>query len=122
MVPVILSIDAAAVGDAAESYKGLKFSNGPFLKPPFNVRSETPGNNHLYILCVSSGFLENFLYGFTGLRLTDQGLKPVYAPVLPPAWKSITIKNAKPDGQSYDFVVSRDEAGKVQLERRPAAL
>jgi len=122
MVPVILSIDAAAVGDAAESYKGLKFSNGPFLKPPFNVRSETPGNNHLYILCVSSGFLEIFLYGFTGLRLTDQGLKPVYAPVLPPAWKSITIKNAKPDGQSYDFVVSRDEAGKVQLERRPAAL
>jgi trehalose/maltose hydrolase-like predicted phosphorylase len=122
MVPVILSIDAEAVGDAEESYKRLKFSNGPFLKPPFNVRSETPGNNHLYILCVSSGFLENFLYGFTGLRLTDQGLKPVYAPVLPPAWKSITIKNAKQDGQSYDFVVSRDEAGKVLLERRPAAL
>ena len=56
------------------------------------------------------------------LYTSDQGLKPVYAPVLPPAWKSITIKNAKPDGQSYDFVVSRDEAGKVQLERRPAAL
>lgn len=122
MVPVILSIDASAVGDAEESYKRLKFSNGPFLKPPFNVRSETPGNNHLYILCVSGGFLENFLYGFSGLRLTDQGLKPVYAPVLPAAWKSITIKNAKQDGQPYDFVVSHDEAGKVQLERRPAAL
>lgn len=122
MVPVILSIDAAVAGDAEESYKRMKFSNGPFLKPPFNVRSETPGNNHLYILCVSGGFLENFLYGFTGLRITDRGLKPVYAPVLPPAWKSITIKNAKQDGRSYDFVVSRDEAGKVQMERRPAAL
>jgi hypothetical protein len=70
MVPVMLSIDASTVGDAAESYKWLKFSNGTFLKPPFNVRSETQGNNHLYILCVSSGFLENFLYGFTGLRFS----------------------------------------------------
>jgi protein-glucosylgalactosylhydroxylysine glucosidase len=120
MVPVIVSIDAATVGDAEESYKRLKFSNGPFLKPPFNVRSETPGNNHLYILCVSGGFVENFLYGFTGLRLTDQGLKPAYAPVLPQEWKSVTIRNAKLDGQSYDFVVGRNEAGNVQLEKRTA--
>lgn len=122
MVPVILSIDAAAVGDAEESYKRLNFSNGPFLKPPFNVRSETPGNNHLYILCVSSGFLENFLYGFTGLRLTDQGLAAVYPPVLPSAWRSVTIKGIKLHGPVYDYVISRDETGKVQLERRPAAL
>ncbi len=122
MVPVVLSIDAAAVGDAEETYKRLKFSNGPFLKPPFNVRSETPGNNHLYILCVSGGFLTNFLYGFTGLRLTDQGLTAVYPPILPSAWKGVTIKGVRLRGQSYDYVINRDEAGKVQLERRPAAL
>jgi hypothetical protein len=122
MVPVILSIDAEAVGDAEESYKRLKFSNGPFLKPPFNVRSETPGNNHLYILCVSGGFVENFTYGFTGLRLTDQGLTAIYPPVLPSAWKSVTIKGVKLHGLSYDYVINRDESGKVQLEKRPAAL
>ncbi|MGA7340581.1 MAG: hypothetical protein WBE72_19110 [Terracidiphilus sp.] len=122
MVPVIVSIDAAEVGDAAAAYKGLEFSNGPFLKPPFNVRSETPGNNHLYILCVSGGFLENFLYGFTGVRLTDQGLTAVYRPVLPSAWKGVTIKGVKLHGLSYDYVISRDESGKAQLERRPAAL
>ena len=122
MVPVILSIDASVVGDAADAYQRLKFSNGPFLKPPFNVRSETPGNNHLYILCVSSGFLENFLYGFTGLRLTDRGLTAVYPPVLPSAWKTVTIKGIKLHGAEYDYVISRDEAGKVHLERRPAAL
>ena len=121
MVPVMLGIEAAELGDGAESYKWLKFSNGGFLKPPFNVRSETARNNHLYILCTSSGFLENFLYGFTGLRLTDQGLTPVYAPLLPPAWKSVTIKGVKLHGHSFDFVVSRDEAGKVHLEKRPAA-
>jgi trehalose/maltose hydrolase-like predicted phosphorylase len=121
MVPVMLGIEAAELGDEAESYKWLNFSNGGFLKPPFNVRSETARNNHLYILCTSSGFLENFLYGFTGLRLTDQGLTPVYAPVLPPAWKSVTIKGVKLHGQPFDFVLSRDEAGKVHLEKRPAA-
>jgi len=121
MVPVIVSIDAATVGDAEESYKRLKFSNGPFLKPPFNARSETPGNNHLYILCVSGGFVENFLYGFTGLRLTDQGLTAVYPPILPSEWKGVTIRGVKLHGQSYDYVISRDEAGKVQLDKRSAA-
>ena len=86
------------------------------------MRSETPGNNHLYILCVSSGFLENFLYGFTGLRLTDQGLTAVYPPILPSAWKSVTIKGVKLHGQSYDYVIIRDEAGNVQLEKRAATV
>jgi len=121
MVPVIISIDAATVGDAEESYKRLEFSNGPFLKPPFNVRSETPGNNHLYILCVSGGFVENFLYGFTGLRLAGDGLTQVYPPILPSAWKGLTIKGVKLHGQAYDYVISRDGTGKVQLEQRPAA-
>jgi trehalose/maltose hydrolase-like predicted phosphorylase len=121
MMTVMVGIEAAELGDEAESYKWLKFSNGGFLKPPFNVRSETARNNHLYILCTSAGFLENFLYGFTGLRLTDQGLTPVYAPVLPLAWKSVTIKGLKLRGQSFDLVLSRDEAGRVHLEKRPAA-
>jgi protein-glucosylgalactosylhydroxylysine glucosidase len=122
MVPVIISIDAATVGDAEESYKRLKFSNGPFLKPPFNVRSETPGNNHLYILCVSAGFIENFLYGYTGLRLTGQGLTEVYPPILPSGWKSVIIRGVKLHDQSYDYVISRGEDGKVRLERHPEAL
>ncbi|MGO8735408.1 MAG: glycoside hydrolase family 65 protein [Terriglobia bacterium] len=121
MVPVMLGIEASELGDEAESYKWLKFSMGGFLKPPFNMRSETARNNAIYNLSISAGFLENFLYGFTGLRFTDQGLTPVYAPVLPSAWKSVTIKDVKLHGQSFDFVLSRDEAGKVHLEKRPAA-
>jgi trehalose/maltose hydrolase-like predicted phosphorylase len=121
MVPVMLGIEASELGDEAESYKWLKFSMGGFLKPPFNMRSETARNNAIYNLSISAGFLENFLYGFTGLRFTDQGLTPIYAPVLPSAWKSVTIKDVKLHGQSFDFVLSRDEAGKVHLEKRPAA-
>jgi hypothetical protein len=94
---------------------------GGFLKPPFNMRSETARNNAIYNLSISAGFLENFLYGFTGLRFTDQGLVPVYAPVLPPAFKRVTIKGVKLHNKSFDFVLSRDQAGQVHLEKLPAA-
>ena len=121
MANTMFGIEASELGEGAEAYEWLKISMTGFLKPPFNVRSETTENNHLYILSLSGGFLENFLYGFTGLRFTDQGLTPVYAPVLPPAWKRVTIKTVKLHGQSFDFILSRDEAGKVHLEKRPAA-
>ena len=85
------------------------------------MRSETPGNNHLYLLAVSGGFVQNFLYGFTGLRLADRGLTPVYPPLLPSQWKSVKIKGVKLDGVAYDYAISRDEAGKVQLEKKPSA-
>lgn len=119
MLPTMLSIEAAELGNGAEAYKWLKFSN---VKPPFNMRSETAENNNLYMLSISSGFLENFLYGFTGFRFTDQGLTPVYAPVLPPGWNSLTITDVKLRGRQVDFVLSRDATGKVHLETRPAGL
>jgi Glycosyl hydrolase family 65 central catalytic domain/Glycosyl hydrolase family 65, N-terminal domain len=117
MVPVMLGIAAAELGNAAQSYKWLKFSMGGFLKPPFNVRSETARNNALYNLSISAGFLENFLYGFTGLRITGRGLKPVYPPILPVAFKSITLKNIWIHNQRFDFTLSRNRAGGVLLTR-----
>ncbi len=120
MVPVMLGIEAAELGDAQESYKWLKFSMGGFLKPPFNVRSETARNNAIYNLSISAGYLENFLYGFTGLRFTDEGLTSVYPPVLPSEFKSVTLKNISFRNQRFDFILSRDSAGKVRLSKRPS--
>jgi protein-glucosylgalactosylhydroxylysine glucosidase len=120
MVPVMLGIEAAELGDAAESYKWLEFSMGGFLKPPFNMRSETARNNAIYNLSISAGFVENFLYGFTGLRFTEQGLASVYPSILPPAFKSVTLKGACLHNQRFEFVLNRDSSGKVQLSKRPA--
>jgi len=33
-----------------------------------------------------------FMYGFSGLRIQEKGLVGAYAPVLPPEWKSMTLK------------------------------
>jgi protein-glucosylgalactosylhydroxylysine glucosidase len=120
MVPVMLGIEAAELGDAEEAYKWLEFSMGGFLKPPFNMRSETARNNAIYNLSISAGFVENFLYGFTGLRFTDQGLASVYPSILPAAFKSVTLKGVSLHNQRCDFVLSRDTTGKVQLDKQPS--
>ncbi|MGH9900060.1 MAG: hypothetical protein ACRD63_02800 [Pyrinomonadaceae bacterium] len=93
-----------------------------FFNLPFNVRSETAANNTTYILSTGAGFLQNFLYGFTGLRITERGLTHQYAPLLPEAWKKMTLKNLVFRGQRFDYVLSRDAAGKVRAERRPVSL
>lgn len=120
MVPVMLGIEAAELGNADEAGRWLRFSQNGFLKPPFDVRSETPRNNTIYILCVSGGFLENFLYGFTGLRFTDGGLKQVYPALLPPQLNRITLRYVALKGERYDFIVERDAQGKATLTRRAA--
>ncbi|TLY76927.1 MAG: glycoside hydrolase family 65 protein, partial [Gammaproteobacteria bacterium] len=88
-----------------------------FLKSPFNVRSETAANNAGYILSTSAGFVQSFVYGLTGLRIDDKGLSAAYRPVLPDAWKSLTLKKIAFRGQRYDIVVNRDASGKVRLTR-----
>jgi glycosyl hydrolase family 65 len=118
MVPVILGIEAAELGKPEEADRWLRFSLNGFLKPPFDVRSETPRNNTLYILCVSGGFLENFLYGFTGLRFTADGLKQVYPALLPTHVERITLRNVADQGKQYDYIVEPDSSGKVTLTRK----
>jgi trehalose/maltose hydrolase-like predicted phosphorylase len=118
MIPVLLPTVAAELGDENEADRRLRLSMGGFLKPPFNVRSETSLNNATYILCVSSGFLENFLYGFTGLRITDDGLTQVYPPLLPSGLKSLTLTNVAWRGQHTEITVSRDQTGQAKLSRK----
>ena len=90
------SIAAAAVGDTVSAVAWLQsnFTTG-LIKPPFNVRTETANNNTGYFVTASGGFLQNLLYGFSGLRIEEQGLIEAYAPVLAPEWKSMTCCKAQ---------------------------
>jgi protein-glucosylgalactosylhydroxylysine glucosidase len=117
MMMVMLAVHAAELGEADAAGQWIDRNLVGFLKPPFNVRSETAANNAGYILSTSAGFVQSFVYGLTGLRINDQGLSQVYAPVLPAGWKSLTLKNVAFRGQQYDVVVSRDAGGKVRLTR-----
>jgi trehalose/maltose hydrolase-like predicted phosphorylase len=119
MMMVMLAVHAAELGDGPAAGAWVERNLVGFLKPPFNVRSETVANNVGYILATSAGFVQSLIYGFTGLRVEDPGLKEAYAPVLPPAWQSLELRNVAFRGQRYDVRVSRDAGGKVRLTRKP---
>jgi protein-glucosylgalactosylhydroxylysine glucosidase len=103
--------------DAAAWFAGN--FNGGTLKPPFNVRTEAAENNVGYFLTGSGGFIQSLLYGFTGLRIREQGLVDAYAPVLPDAWRSLTLRNVVFRGRRLDIRIVRDADGVVRLTRQP---
>jgi len=119
MMMVMLAVHAAELGEGNVAGQWIDRNLVGFLKPPFNVRSETAANNAGYILATSAGFVQSFVYGLTGLRIEAQGLRQAYAPVLPDSWKSVTLKNVSFRGEHFDVQLNRDADGKVHLTRRP---
>ncbi len=113
------SIAADTIGAAADAaaWFATNFTGGT-LKPPFNVRTETAGNNVGYFLTGSGGYLQSLIYGFSGLRIREAGLIEAYAPVLPPGWKSLTLRNLSFRGQRLNIRIARDAAGVVRLRRQ----
>ena len=115
-----IAIAAATTGDTAEATRWIERNAAPdMFKPPFNVRTETAENNTGYFLTGSGGFVQSLMYGLTGLRIDDKGLDPAYPPVLPPGWKSVTLKHLSFRGRRYDITLARDASGKVVLTRTP---
>ena len=112
------SIAAATIGNEtdAAAWFATNFTGGS-LKPPFNVRTETAGNNAGYFITGSGGYLQSLLYGFSGLRIRASGLVEAYAPVLPAQWKSLTLHDLRFRGERMDIRIERDPAGVVRLTR-----
>ena len=102
MLLAMISVEAAELGDPELAQKWLLRQQGGFLKPPFNVRSETVLNNTTHILATSAGFLQNFLFGFSGLRITEEGLVSRYGPL---PWKAINLRNIAFRGTRADLKV-----------------
>ena len=115
------SIVAASTVGADEESTALLAANlgGGTLKPPFNVRTETAHNNTGYFLTGSAGFLQALMYGFSGLRIREQGLVEAYPPLLPKGWDSLTLRNVSFRGQRLDIRLARDGSGVVRLTRQP---
>jgi trehalose/maltose hydrolase-like predicted phosphorylase len=113
------SIAAAAVGDETHAIAWLEknFTSG-MIKPPFDVHTETATNNTGYFITAAGGFLQNLIFGVTGLRIQESGLNADYAPFLPPGWQSMTLKNVAFRGKRFDIEVSRDAAGKAVLKQQ----
>ena len=115
-----LTIAAAALGNVDGAARWLEDNmTAAMLKPPFNVRTETPENNTGYFLTGSAGFVQSLLYGLTGLRIEASGLVQAYPPLLPSGWKSLTLMNVAFRGKRFDITIDRDASGKPRLMRKP---
>jgi len=106
----LLSVDAAELGDRRLVDSLLPFSYRNHLKGPFLLPSETTTNNAVSFLTGAGGFLQQMLFGYSGLRLGEQGLEPRFAPVLPSHIRRMVLRNLEVRGRRYDVVV--DSAGR----------
>lgn len=91
---------AAQIHDRAAIGKLLVPLYNPYLRAPFDAIAETPRNQNTNFITGAGAFLQQFVFGYTGLRFGDTGLEQKLKPALPPGIRQITLKNVNVDGNS----------------------
>jgi trehalose/maltose hydrolase-like predicted phosphorylase len=102
------SVVASELGERDLAYKLFLSMIRSYAQPPFYTMTETPSNHRAVFLTAEGAFLQQIIFGFTGLRLTDKGLQAKYAPCLPPTWQSLEIRGVKSRGKTYDVRVTSE--------------
>jgi trehalose/maltose hydrolase-like predicted phosphorylase len=105
MGSTLLSVDAAELGDRALLDSLLPHSYQGHLRGPFLMLSETPTNDAVNFVTGAGGFLQQVIYGYTGLRLGESGLEPAFPPLLPSRITRLVLRNVSHRGKRYDVVV-----------------
>jgi hypothetical protein len=77
----------------------------PYVRAPFEVLAETPNNNNTNFITGAGAFLQQFLYGCTGLRLSQEGLTQKYTPMLPSGVTRLVLRNLTVRGRRKDIEI-----------------
>lgn len=101
----LLSVVAAELGDRALVDTLLAPSYAGYLKGPFLLISETPRNDAVSFVTGAGGFLQQVIFGYTGLRITGGGVRPAFAPVLPSGVTRLVLRHIHMGGKVYDVTV-----------------
>jgi trehalose/maltose hydrolase-like predicted phosphorylase len=105
MGSTLLSVDAAELGDRALLDSLLPHSYQSHLRGPFLMLSETPTNDAVNFVTGAGGFLQQVIFGYTGLRLGESGLEPAFPPLLPSRITRLVLRNLYHRGKRYDIIV-----------------
>jgi trehalose/maltose hydrolase-like predicted phosphorylase len=111
----LLAVDAAELGDRALLDSLLPHSYQAHLRGPFHMLSETPRNDAVNFVTGAGGFLQQVIFGYTGLRIGDGGLEPAFEPLLPSKVTRLVLRNVYCRGRRYDVVV--DSTGRRIIPR-----
>ncbi|MGH7608123.1 MAG: hypothetical protein ACREME_12380 [Gemmatimonadales bacterium] len=110
MTQTLYAVIAAELGDRALVDTLLPLSYRGHLRPPFYALAETRNNDAVTFVTGAGAFLQQVIYGYTGLRLTEQGLRPTFRPVLPSRITRMVLRNVPVRAKRYDIVVEGDSA------------
>ncbi len=105
MTVTLLPVIAAEVKNDSLLNRLSAISYKDYLHPPYNVLTETPHNKSINFITGAGGFLQQIIYGYTGLRITDEGVVGKYKPMLPKNIKELTLQNFYISGSKYDINV-----------------
>ena len=100
MTQAIFTLLYARLGDKDKAWHWFKDAYVPNLNPPFRVIAETKNGTNPYFATGAGGILQSVLMGFAGLEITPKGIVQIKS-VLPPQWKSLTIKIAGPELKTF---------------------
>src|SRR6266516_2260587 len=101
---------AAELGDRTLVDTLLPLSYRDHLRPPFDALAETPTNQAVHFLTGAGAFLQQVVFGWSGLRLGEDGLRPAFRPVLPTRIRRLTLRHVSVRGRVVDIVVEGDSA------------
>ncbi len=118
MGSTILAVGAAELNDSAMVDSLLPHSYRTHMKGPFLMLSETPTNDAVNFVTGAGGFLQQVIFGWTGLRIGDKGVEPAFPALLPSTVKRLVLRNISVGGKRYDVIV--DSRGRRMIPRRPA--
>ena len=114
----LLSVVAAELGDRRLVDSLLPISHQRHMRGPFLMLSETPANDAVNFVTGAGGFLQQVIFGYTGLRLGGRGLEPAFPAVLPSRITRLRLRNLHVHGKRYDVVV--DSSGRRLLPHAEA--
>ena len=100
MTQAIFTLLYARLGDREKAWHWFKDAYVPNLNVPFRVLAETKGGTNPYFATGAGGILQSVMMGFGGLDITSKGIIQVKS-VLPPQWKSLTIKGIGPEKKTF---------------------
>ncbi|MER5917675.1 glycosyl hydrolase family 65 protein [Streptomyces sp. NPDC001982] len=106
MTDSVHSIVHAELGDAKAAFEYTRRSVEPFVRPPFEQFAEARAGGAFTFLTGHGGFLQEFLYGYSGLRWRTD--RVVLAPILPGPLEGITLKRLRWRGRVFDVDIRHD--------------
>jgi len=98
-------IPAVELGERSVLRSLLEQTDRGYLRPPFQVLAETPSNNNTNFITGAGAFLQQFIFGYPGLRFSgDKGLSRTFAGLLPDGISRLVLRNVSIRGRRVDIV------------------